>query len=201
MVWDLYSDGENRTRDFLYRLDYIRSRPVIYTVSRRKPVYSGRLWSVETKEYNPVIFRGQRLWFSLRANPVRTRWTPPDEDGRRFHKRHDVVMDAKRLVRSEKGDGKKIVQMATLVQLEGIRWLRERAEKHGFVMDERRVIAGTYRQQRFLQGTENRQVSISTIDFSGLIEVTNPDLFRHALAEGIGPAKGFGCGMLMIKPA
>lgn len=201
MVWDLFSDGENRTRDFLYRVDYVHGRPVIYVVSQRRPIYEGKLWLVETKEYNPVLFAGQRLWFSLRANPVRTRWTPPDEDGERFQKRHDVVMDAKRLVRINKKDGKRDAQMAALIQIEGVRWLRERAEKHGFTIDEGRVIACAYRQHRFLQGAKNREVSISTIDFSGALKVTRPDLFRKALAEGIGPAKGFGCGMLMVKPA
>ncbi|MDI6899525.1 MAG: type I-E CRISPR-associated protein Cas6/Cse3/CasE [Methanolinea sp.] len=201
MVWDLYSDGEMRTRDFLYRVDYVRNRPAIYSVSRRKPVYNGSIWAIETKEYNPVLFSGQRLWFSLRANPVRTRWTPPDQEGRRFHRRHDVVMDAKRIIRGSQDPCGTVVRIADLVQQEGVRWLKERAGKYGFSVDEERVIAGAYRQISFLQGEKNRNVQISTIDFSGTLKVTDPELFRKALAEGIGPAKGFGCGMMMIKPA
>ncbi|MDI9633582.1 MAG: type I-E CRISPR-associated protein Cas6/Cse3/CasE [Methanolinea sp.] len=201
MVWDLFSDGETRERDFLYRVDSVRGRPVIYTVSQRKPVCTRRIWMVETKEYNPVLFPGQRLWFSLRANPVRTRWTPPDEQGRRVHKRHDVVMDAKRVVRAAQGEGAPPVRMADLIQSEAVRWLAERAGKHGFSVNEGSVVAGGYRQLQFRQGKENREVRISTVDFTGLLRVTDPDLFRKALSEGIGPAKGFGCGMLMVKPA
>jgi len=201
MVWDLYSDGETRERDFLYRVDYARNRPVIYSVSRRRPVYTGSLWAVETKEYNPVLYGGQRLWFSLRANPVRTRWTPPDKEGRRFHRRHDVVMDAKRLIRASRDSAGKAVRTADLVQQEGVRWLKERCGKYGFSVGEERVIAEAYRQLRFFKNGKNREVLISTVDFSGILEVTDPDLFRKALLEGIGPAKGFGCGMMMIKPA
>lgn len=201
MIWDLYSDGETRTRDFLYRVDLIRKRPVIYSVSQRRPVYTGSLWSVETKEFNPVLYRGQRLWFSLRANPVRTRWTPPDEKGLRFHRRHDVVMDAKRLINARQDTSGRTVRMTDLVQHEGVKWLKERVGKHGFLVEEERVIAGAYRQLRFFQGQKNREVQISMIDFSGILEVTDPVLFKRALAEGIGPAKGFGCGMMMIRPA
>jgi CRISPR system Cascade subunit CasE len=201
MVWDLYTDHENQKRDFLYRIDTVRGRPVIYSVSQRRPVYLGNIWSVETKEYNPVIYDGQSLWFALRANPVRTRWTLPDGEGKRHHKRHDVVMDAKRALRSGEGSQASGIRMAELVQAEGVRWIREKGEKFGFTVDERHVIAGGYRQHRFLQGSKNRQVSLSTIDFSGLLTVTDAQRFRYALMNGIGPAKGFGCGMMMIKPA
>jgi CRISPR system Cascade subunit CasE len=201
MVWDLFSEKETQRRDFIYRVDSARGRPVIYSVSNRRPVSMRKIWMVETKEYNPVIYKGQRLWFSLRANPIRTRWTPPDEEGRRHHKRHDVVMDAKRIIRANQETSKGAVRMADLIQLEGVRWLKEKAGKYGFSVDEGHVIAGAYRQMRFRQGEKNREVSISTIDFSGRLCVTDPELFRHALFEGIGPAKGFGCGMLMVKPA
>ncbi len=200
-VWELFSDEKNRARDFLYRLETVHDRPVIYSVSRRRPEYLGNFWSVETKEYNPVLFPGQRFWFSLRANPVRTRWTEPDAEGCRIHKRHDVVMDAKRLVRSQEGGLRNGLRMADLVQAEGIRWLREKGEKFGFSINDGSVIAGAYRQFRFKQGAKDRQISISTIDFSGLLQVRDPGLFRSALMDGIGPAKGFGCGMLMVKPA
>ena len=44
----------------------------------------------------------------------------------------------------------------------------------------------------------HRSVS-STLDFSGLLTVTAPEKFLSALYGGIGPAKGFGCGLLLVK--
>ena len=201
MVWDLYADSEKRSRDFLYRVDNVRGKPVIYSVSQRKPVYMGNVWSVETKEYNPVIFKGQWLTFTLRANPIRTRWTNPNEKGERTHKRHDIVMDAKWVIRAGRGSLPVQLRIVDLVQIEGARWLQEKGSKQGFQVDSNQVLCGAYRQHSFHQGAKKRQVSISTIDFNGLLEVTDPLLFRSALMNGIGPAKGFGCGMLMVKPA
>ena len=42
-------------------------------------------------------------------------------------------------------------------------------------------------------------ICFSTLDFSGLLTVTAPEKFLSALYGGIGPAKGFGCGLLLVK--
>jgi CRISPR system Cascade subunit CasE len=199
MVWDLFADSENRKRDFIYRVDAILNKPVIYTVSQRKPIYLGNVWSLETKDYHPKIFKGQQLAFSLRANPIRTRWTAPDAEGKRIQKRHDVVMDTKWALRSD-GSLDAKYRMADLVQYEGVRWLKEKGMKNGFTVENNQVLTGAYRQHSFRQGMKNHQVTISTLDFTGLLEVTDPKLFLSGLMNGIGPAKGFGCGMLMVRP-
>ena len=41
---------------------------------------------------------------------------------------------------------------------------------------------------------------MSTVLFDGLLEVTDPGLFRQAIAVGIGPGKAFGCGLMSIAP-
>lgn len=40
----------------------------------------------------------------------------------------------------------------------------------------------------------------STVDFSGERTVTDPGLFGTALPTGIGHAKAFGCGLLLVRP-
>ena len=42
-------------------------------------------------------------------------------------------------------------------------------------------------------------ICFSTLDFSGLLTVADPEKFLSTLYGGIGPAKGFGCGLLLIK--
>jgi CRISPR system Cascade subunit CasE len=53
----------------------------------------------------------------------------------------------------------------------------------------------------FTKGDSTRRVVIQTATFEGRLEVTNPDALRSALLRGIGPAKGYGCGLLTLAPA
>ena len=41
---------------------------------------------------------------------------------------------------------------------------------------------------------------ISTADFNGRLQVIDPGALPHALFTGVGHAKAFGCGLLMIRP-
>jgi CRISPR system Cascade subunit CasE len=44
-------------------------------------------------------------------------------------------------------------------------------------------------------------VRLSTLDFDGLLTVADPGRFGELLFSGLGPAKGFGCGLMLIKGA
>ncbi len=44
-----------------------------------------------------------------------------------------------------------------------------------------------------------KQVSLSTLEFNGVLTVADPKLFLETLYEGIGPAKGFGCGLMLVR--
>ena len=46
---------------------------------------------------------------------------------------------------------------------------------------------------------KGRDAGFSSVDFEGEIEVTDADLFTKALFDGIGPAKGFGCGLMFVR--
>jgi CRISPR system Cascade subunit CasE len=39
----------------------------------------------------------------------------------------------------------------------------------------------------------------SSVDFAGELEITDPEKFRQTLFNGLGRAKAFGCGMLMVR--
>lgn len=45
------------------------------------------------------------------------------------------------------------------------------------------------------------QLTFGAVLFEGRLRVTDADLFRAALASGIGPAKAYGFGLLSIAPA
>ena len=83
---------------------------------------------------------------------------------------------------------------AVLVQQEGYNWLESRAGRLGFSVERDLVRADGYRQHRFRKWDGSQGVVISTIDFNGVLTVTDPDQFEETLVTGVGPAKSFGCG-------
>ena len=91
------------------------------------------------------------------------------------------------------------LQKAEIMQQAGFEWLAQKGEATGFSICAEDIRADGYLQHRFEKTKGNYEIRISTLDFTGLLTVTDPDLFVRALFYGIGPAKGFGCGMMMIK--
>ena len=188
-VWDLFADAPDRKRDFIYRQDPAPGL-VIFCVSDRMPNDQNGIWQVESKPYAPVVETGQRFSFVLRANPIRAK---RDENHRQH--RHDVVMELKRRLR-EKGA---LPRESGIAAQAGYEWLAQKGRSNGFGIHAGEVRVDGYRMQRFRKTGEDREIRISTLDFTGLLTVTDPDVFVRALFSGIGPAKGFGCGMLMIR--
>jgi CRISPR system Cascade subunit CasE len=195
-VWLLFGDSADRERDFLYHVTEHaganlneQSGPTIYALSLRPPSDPTNLWHIETKAFDPHLQAGMRLGFLLRVNPVRTR------DG----KRHDVVMEEKHRLRTLGLARDKWPIEAELVQESSEKWLQDRAEKSGFQLQA--VRADGYRQHEFTKAHSGQPVRFSTVDFTGLLEVTASATFREALVRGFGPAKGFGCGLMLLQRA
>ena len=82
-------------------------------------------------------------------------------------------------------------------------WLTRKGVANGFrlIREEIRGLlrlqAEGYRWHALPQ--KGRTAGFSSVDFEGLIEVTDPGLFVNALYQGIGPAKAFGCGLMLIR--
>jgi CRISPR-associated protein, Cse3 family len=186
-IWDLFSDGPDRRRDFLYHFESRTGPPAVLTLSSRPPQPSSSGWRVETKPYEPKLSAGSRFSFLLRANPVRTR------EGHR----HDVVMDEKRRLRQSVAAGEGLPTEAELVQSTCSDWLTRRAQGLGFRLLSAR--ADAYRQVE-LRRPRSAPIRFSTVDITGALEVVEPATFlAKSLTEGIGPAKGFGCGLLLLR--
>ena len=146
-----------------------------------------------------MIREGQHLRFSLRANPVITRWVE-GKDGAKIHKRHDVVMDRKMRMSEAGIPRNEWPEPQQIVLDEGVRWLSARSNDYGFVVSPDEVVAEGYIQQKFMKKKGKHLISISTMDFDGILEVIDPEKMHQTLMEGIGPSKGFGCGLLLVKP-
>ncbi|WP_373839115.1 type I-E CRISPR-associated protein Cas6/Cse3/CasE [Methanospirillum sp.] len=196
MIWGLFADHPDRKRDFLYRAELRGREPVVYLLSAREPVYEGKIWSIQSKPFRPALRKGDLLSFRIRVNPVVTK-TEPDPERKRVRHRHDVIMDAKRRL----NEANLPFSMSDLVQQESVRWLSQRGENGGFSLFKDRVIAGGYRKMQFSHGKKKNAISISVVDCDGVLQVDDPDLFLQMLCNGLGPAKGFGCGFMMVKRA
>lgn len=193
-LWSLFADSDERKRDFLYRCEEKSGGVVFFVVSDREPRDTRGLWQIESKTYQPQLNTGQRLAFVLRANPIRSK---KDVD-RRQH-RHDVIMEAKtRLKQAGQSEGNRLPENE-IVQEEGYRWLATRAMQYGFSVNESDVRVDGYRQHRFLKPKGSHQVRFSTVEITGVLTVADPERFREALNKGVGPAKGFGCGLMLVR--
>ncbi|WP_045821702.1 type I-E CRISPR-associated protein Cas6/Cse3/CasE [Williamsia herbipolensis] len=159
----------------------------LYVVSPMEPDLShvveqagwqtGEMW--QTRDYAPVldaIQAGQRYRFRLRANPVYSGRSSPDEQ---------TSLRAHRSVKHQES------------------WLESRAHGGGFRIPDgsrddallRVVDRGV---MRF--GKRGGAVTIGHATFEGVLEVVDPDSLRHSLVAGIGRAKAYGCGLLTLAP-
>ncbi len=75
---------------------------------------------------------------------------------------------------------------------EQLSWLERKASDNGF-----KVINCTISKEGKIA---EKSLTHFAVYFEGALEVTETDKFRDALESGIGPAKGFGFGLLSVAP-
>ena len=223
LLWDLFPDGER----FLYREEMAReqlevpnNRPLFYVLSRQKPVQENPLFDVESKPFQPSLKSGDRLSFQLRANPTIAR----RQEGKKQSSRHDVVMDAqlqwltsacrdRQLPLSGKKESlrKSLLQHPDYAFQQGAaelkkqldmtmdeaaqQWLVKRGAANGFHIET--IQATGYRWHALPE--KGRRAGYSSMDYEGVLTVTEPEAFSELLNKGIGPSKAFGCGLLMVR--
>lgn len=186
-LWECFPSDRNATRDFIFRRESAPGNLKYFVVSEREPRAIRSPWLIETKLYDPRPRKGELLFFSLRVNPVVTK---RDANGRQ--KRHDVVMDAKLRLNGQDTSKQELIASS------GAGWLRNRAEKLGFEVDENFLQVDRYQQIKAMK-RQSKAIQLSTLDLSGRLQVLDSDSFRSVLTNGIGPAKAFGCGLLLVR--
>ncbi len=191
LVWSLFADGPDRRRDFLWRR---MDDGAFLVLSARPPEDRHGLFEIDApKPFAPALEPGDRLRFSLRANPT----VRPRDRERRHARRHDVVMDAL----DRRPEGARAEQRAAAIRDEGLAWLARRGEAAGFAVREGETGVEGYRQHRVGRGPGKEAMAFSTLDFDGVLEVRDPPAFVPAVARGFGPAKAFGCGLMLVRRA
>ncbi len=202
-------------RDFLFRRLDVGVAGRFYAVSARAPLADVPGWEIKPKRYDPAASVGQRLRFELRANPVVSRRGEPLLDtegsarlrptGQPKYKvvRHDVVMDAKKRLLGERGLtewrqwlGADKPALHDLARQACGEWLRKIAGEHGFEVDLEALSVEAYTRHR----GKDEKLRFTSVDFAGELTVLDAGRFRAALCTGIGHAKAFGCGLLLVRP-
>jgi CRISPR system Cascade subunit CasE len=212
LIWSLFTaEDDRRPRDFLWRED---ANGWFYILSRRPPPDDHPLFDVDPpKSFAPMIKPGDRLRFSLRANPTvsrpldgfRTQRRDPALKPSRKTAHHDIVMHAIHAL----PDHARAVTRRGAIQAIGRAWLESQGSRHGFELppasaptdmdalpDSLRVDG--YRVLRPPRPRKAGQMRIGVLDFDGVLTVSDPQKFLAGLAAGFGRAKAYGCGLMLI---
>jgi len=197
LLWDLFPNTEKR--DFLYRQSMTpkgretgsRGLPEFYVLSATKPDQKNDVLQCQTKDMPTTIPDGMTLAFKIRANPTVAKRV----EGKARSVRHDVMMNTKHELKQEGVTD--AVQIAEAMEQAALEWIQKQGERNGFVVRQCSVVGNT--QQKIRSRTQD--ISYTSVDYEGELQVTDTELFAKALTKGLGRSKGFGCGMLMIRPA
>ncbi|AUQ23910.1 type I-E CRISPR-associated protein Cas6/Cse3/CasE [Dickeya zeae] len=183
-LWQLFPHEQQRR--FLFRQDSHADVSRYYLLSACAPRQDHNLFEVETKPWQPQLNAGMQLAFSLRANPVVTRQK----------KRSDVLMDAKYQAKAQGADAAEIWPRQ---QQAATDWLVRQGEQWGFEVNACRVDG--YQRQRWYKPQQTEPVSFSSVDFDGLLRITDAERFAQAVSEGLGKSRALGCGLLLLRRA
>lgn len=178
-VWQAFPLHHDQSRDFLIRLDRKAQGFRLLIVSLSKP--NRPEWCLKdqwkTIEIPPTYFKQQRYSFQLRANPTKKM---------RVGNKHDGT-------RTKNGTR---IPLRTLDELSN--WLNRKGQAGGFIIEHDSLQIFPNRKENFTK--LGKQGTHCVVDLQGILCIKDPDLFYETFTKGIGSAKAFGFGLLVIAP-
>ncbi|MBR3925680.1 MAG: type I-E CRISPR-associated protein Cas6/Cse3/CasE [Akkermansia sp.] len=185
VVWSFFP--ERNEREFLYRVDYNPRGVRLMLLSSSQPIspLKCECQFFRSREI-PESFLAHSLYrFQVRVNPTRR-----------------IKTDARTGVRVEKGLRVPITDESELLE-----WFKRKAECGGFSLpgllqpDNPDYYLSVLLESRLnFQKKGCRKAHHASVQFSGVLRVEDADLFRKTFQQGIGSAKSFGFGLLMLQP-
>lgn len=199
LIWTLFP-GRTATRDFLWRA---QGGGRFFILSHRAPVQSDLFRPLETTEFAPVLSPGEQLSFALRANATKDRRMAKDTatHGHQSHRRVDVVMDALHGTPGQTALGPDRLSERPYVRLQtahrvASQWLAAQGERSGFALDRLQVEDYFVRQ---LARVGHERITFGVLDMTGMLTIREPRPFLAMLGAGLGRARAFGCGLMLIR--
>lgn len=186
------TSGDEERQGFLFRVEESQTgRPARLLVqSRRPPTRADGVSLIGTREFYPNPSVGQHLAFLLTANPVKTivdveAEAKPDKLRRHLEKNDRRTDKTPRLPNS---------RVPLVKEEEQRQWLARKLTDAGVVEG---VSVLPHAPTYFRKGS--RGGKLVTVTFEGVLKVTDAERLTDLLSAGIGPAKAFGCGLLLVR--
>lgn len=136
----------------------------------------------EAKEYDPSPANGTSVRFSLLVEIAVERGEPGKTQ------RVDPVLAA------WLASGKKESWTSLGFEI-GRQWLLNRQATHGFRLMSTET--AQYEVMEFMR--EGKKIRIGTVDFTGIMEISESEKFKKAMLNGIGHSKAWGLGLLLCN--
>ncbi|OQX16009.1 MAG: type I-E CRISPR-associated protein Cas6/Cse3/CasE [Desulfobulbaceae bacterium A2] len=197
-LWDCFVGEPEQGRDFLTRIDPMEGMFRVWLLARRKPKRPA--WcpadTFSMKEISPSFLSHRYYAFDLRVNPVKA----------------IVQRDAEGQPLLGTGGKRQRGKRVPLVQPDELReWLVRKGNVRCRDKETGEEIPGGFRiaeghPLEITRMVENhfRKKGHSGyhggVQFRGVLEVTDPKRFIETYYAGIGGAKGFGFGLLLLAP-
>lgn len=185
-LWQCLPDDPEASRDFLSRVDQLEGKLRFWMISERKPMRPK--WCLpecyEIKEVSESLLEHRYYAFDVRVNPTR----------RECLKRVDG-----QIIKGVNGKRKRGKRVAITKQDDLKIWFERKADEGGFRLISEKplelspVIANHFKKK------DHNGYHCGT-QFRGVLEVVDKEKFKETYTKGIGSAKGFGFGMLLIAP-
>lgn len=193
LVWKLAGRNDNQKRDFIYRADNDSDGLPILTIVSEQPLNTGDdVWNITTKHYSPVIRNGERLAFTLRCNPVKAEYNADNVELKRRGNRIDIMGSAHR---SDMANG--IRRPRRILHLEeSYSWLDRRGGQNGFMIVADSLVVDNYSVD---DHPKDKTKKLSMLDVSGMLQVLDGQTFTSMLLSGLGHAKAWGCGLMLVR--
>jgi CRISPR system Cascade subunit CasE len=178
-VWKAFPGRDRERREFLTRLDQRREGFRLLIISPMEPTRpewcppGAESW--KTKPIPETYFTRRRYVFQLCANP--TKKIASKADG-------TVTKNGRRVPLGKRE--------------ELVEWIKRKGDQGGFAVDE--ATLRTFSRGREYFRKNGQDGMHSAVEFEGALTVTDPAKFHETFTRGIGSAKAFGFGLLVIAP-
>jgi len=185
-LWECFPGLPEEQRSFLTRIDFLEGAVQAWLLSERKPAKPG--WCPEDdfamREISPGFLSHRHYAFDLRVNPT-TALVQRNPDG------------TPKLKANGKRTSGKRVPLVDPVDLRA--WIDRKGVECGFRIAAARPLeigptVGHHFRKKAHAGVHGG------VQFRGILEVTEPVEFSRAHSKGIGTAKAFGFGLLLLSP-
>lgn len=168
-LWKAFPDAKKEERPFLFRSERRKGELTVLMLSQEEPREIPHAALVRKASFAPILGRGEHYRFSLRANPVK----------RLKEERCRVPLIS--------GDNLTA-------------WLSRKLDRAARLLHVDILAQESLRFQKTdKQKSEPYMIDIATTDYEGTLECTDQEALLSLIRSGVGPAKAFGCGLLLLR--